>query len=311
MKKLLSVIIVTYKNIAGVYKTLDSVFEQDYENIEIIISDDGSPDFSDHISELTQYVNQNKRENITNLVINAIRVNGGTVKNLNSAIRLSKGEYIKSIAAEDTFSKKESLSTFVEFLENSDFKIAFSKIRGVTPEGEYKYHLLSCESDYDLLKGYTVKQTLERLYRRCFLPAPGNVVKRELFEENGLYPEDTRLIEDYPYWIHLAMNGVPFGYIDEVLIDYQLSGVSSAGSYSEMFMTDMLVIYDKYIFPYDKRFGMIQPLYNKLKRGGLNFYIAEARRSKMTKSEKIIARIKYLPFWTFVNLQNFLNGLKK
>ena len=311
MKKLLSVIIITYKNIEGVYKTLQSVLDQDYENIEIIISDDGSPGFEEHIEEINQYFHTHKGENVTNFIMNAIPVNGGTVKNLNSAIRLSNGDYVKAIAAEDCLSKKESLSTFVTFMEEHEYPIAFSKIRGVTPEGTYKYNLLSCESDYDLLKGYTVKQTLERLYRRCFLPAPGAIFDRKIFDENGLFPEDTRLIEDYPYWLHLSMRGVPFGYIDEVLVDYQLSGVSSAGRYSEMFMKDMLVIYNKYIFPYDKRFGMLQPFYNMLKRGGLNFYIAEARRPKMTGTEKVMARIKYFPFYVFFKLQNFMNGLKK
>ena len=311
MNKLLSVIVLSYKNIDGVFKTLESVLQQDYGNIEIIVSDDGTPDFSEYIDKIENYVNENKKKNISNFLINAIKVNGGTVKNINSAINLSKGDYIKLISAEDIFSKKEALSTFVSFLEDSDYKIAFCKMRGVTPEGEYKYNLLSCESDYDLLKSYSVEQTLKRLYRRCFLPAPGAIFKKELFEENGLFKEDTRLIEDYPYWMHLAMNGVAFGYIDEVLIDYKLSGVSSAGSYSEMFMQDMLIIYDKYIFPYDKRFGVLQPFYNMLKRGGLNFYIAEAKRSKMSTGEKIVARIKYLPFYVFVKVQNFLNGLKK
>ena len=204
MKKLLSVIIITYKNIEGVYKTLQSVLDQDYENIEIIISDDGSPGFEEHIEEINQYFHTHKGENVTNFIMNAIPVNGGTVKNLNSAIRLSNGDYVKAIAAEDCLSKKESLSTFVTFMEEHEYPIAFSKIRGVTPEGTYKYNLLSCESDYDLLKGYTVKQTLERLYRRCFLPAPGAIFDRKIFDENGLFPEDTRLIEDYPYWLHLS-----------------------------------------------------------------------------------------------------------
>lgn len=311
MRKLLSVIVLSYRNVDGIFATVESILKQDYENIELIISDDGTPDFSRHTDRVLNFINENKKSNISNVIVNAIKVNGGTVKNINSAINMSNGEYIKLISAEDTFTNEKALSSFVEFLEKNDFLIAFSKIRGVMPDGSYKYELLSCESNYDLLKSYTVEQTLKRLYKRDFLPAPAAVFDKRIFEENGLFPEDTRLIEDYPYWMHLCMNGVKFGYIDEILIDYKLSGVSSTGSYSEMFMNDMLVIYDKYIFPYDKRFGVLQPLYNMLKRGGLNFYIAEAGRSKMTPGQKIWARIKYFPFFVFVRLQNIMNNLKK
>lgn len=306
MKDMVSVIILSYKNTEGIYETLESVLAQKYDNIEIVISDDGTPGFSKDAGKIQSYIESNKKSNIKNIVINAIEVNGGTVKNINSAIRKTQGRYIKILSAEDRFSGEDALDKYVAYMENSDVKIAFAKMRGVTSEGEYRYELLSCESDYDLLKGYTVEDTRKRLFRRNFLPAPAWITDRKLFEENGLFPEDTRLIEDYPYWLYLSMRGVKFGYIDEVLIDYRLSGVSSGGFYGEMFMKDMMVIYDKYIFPYDRRFGIFQPVYNCLKRAGLNFYMSQARWSKMTKSQRTLARIKYFPFYVLVKWQNFM-----
>ena len=77
-----------------------------------------------------------------------------------------------------------------------------------------------------------------------------------------MFDEDIRLIEDYPYWMHLARNNVKFGFINKVLIDYRMTGVSSGGVYSEMFMKDMFTLYDKYIFPYDTRYGKLQKIYN-------------------------------------------------
>lgn len=306
MKDMVSVIILSYKNTEGIYETLDSVLSQKYDNIEIIISDDGTPGFSKDIDKIKSYIETNRKSNIKNIVINAIEVNGGTVKNINSAIRKTQGRYIKVLSAEDIFSCDTALDKYVEYMESSDVKIAFAKMRGVTSEGEYRYELLSCESDYDLLKKYTIEDTKKRLFKRNFLPAPAWIVDRKLFDENGMFPEDTRLIEDYPYWLYLSMRGVKFGYIDEVLIDYRLSGVSSGGFYGEMFMEDMLVIYDKYIFPYDRRFGIFQPLYNCIKRAGLNFYMSRARWGKMTKGQRTLAGIKYFPFFVLVKLQNYM-----
>ena len=306
MKEMVSVIILSYKNTEGIYETLESVLSQKYDNIEIIISDDGTPGFKKSVGEIESYIENNRKSNIKNIVINAIQVNGGTVKNINSAVGMAKGRYIKVLSSEDRFACDDALDKYVAFMEKSDEMIAFAKMRGVTPEGEYRYELLSCESDYALLKGFTADDTKKRLFKRNFLPAPAWIADRRLFEENGLFPEDTRLIEDYPYWLYLSIRGVKFGYIDEVLIDYRLSGVSSGGSYSEMFMKDLLVTYDKYIFPNDRRFGIFQPVYNFLKRAGLNFYMSKARWGKMTKGQRLLAKIKYFPFFIFVKLQDIM-----
>lgn len=306
MKDMVSVIILSYKNTKGIYETLESVFSQRYDNIELIISDDGTPGFSEDIPKIESYIESNKSGNIKNTVINAIEINGGTVKNINSAIRKSQGRYIKVLSAEDKFSCDDALDKYVEFMERSNEKIVFAKMRGVTPDGEYVYKLLSCESDYDLLRRYTIDDTKKRLFKRNFLPAPAWIIDRRLFEENGLFPEDTRLIEDYPYWLYLTMKGVKFGYMDDVLVDYRLSGVSSGGFYGEMFMKDMMVIYNKYIFPYDRRFGIFQPIYNCLKRAGLNFYMSRARWEKMSAGQRMLAGIKYFPFFVLVKWQNFM-----
>lgn len=304
MKPLVTVIIASYCNLEGIYPTLQSILGQTYENIEIIFTDDGTPGFDEEISKLDEYISAHQKGNINNVVYNAIKVNGGTVKNVNSAITLSKGRYIKELAAEDRLSHPHVLQHYVHFMETHDSKVVFAKMRGVTLEGQYKYRLPSCEFDYELLRSYTVEQTQNRLFRRNFLPAPTKMIDAEVFRIYGLYPECTRLIEDYSYWLYLTAKGVKFDYMDELTVDYMLSGVSGKGQYSEIFMQDMLIIYDKYIFPYDKRFGIIQPIYNALKRGGLNYYITEAQLGKKTRIQRLYVRLKYLPFWLLVFLQN-------
>ena len=100
-KDLISFIILTYRNFDGIYDTLDSVFKQDYPMIEIIISDDASPNASEELPKIREYIDLHKGDNITNVIINAIKENGGTVKNMNQALKLANGEYIKDLGAED------------------------------------------------------------------------------------------------------------------------------------------------------------------------------------------------------------------
>lgn len=306
-KKLISQIILSYRNLPGIYETLDSVLMQDYPYIEIVISDDGSPEFEDEIPKIKRYVQEHKKDNIKNLVINAIAVNGGTVKNINSALDCCTGEYIKILSAEDCLSNETVLSDCYEFLQAEHALICFGKMRGVLPDGSYKYELLACESDYDLLKSMTVEQLRNRLYARNYLPAPAWFARKELFEQYGKFPECARLIEDYPYWCHLAQEGVRFTFLDKVIIDYKLSGVSSTGVYGEQFMNDMFAIYDTFIFPFDTRYGVLQPVYNRIKKAGLNFYMSKARWEKMSTGAKVKSYLKYGIFYAYTGWQEFVN----
>lgn len=305
--KLCSVVVVSYRNLEGIYDTLESIFVQNYEEIEVVVADDGSPGFEEERPRLERFIAEKKPDNIINVVLATAAENQGTVRNINGAIRISGGFYVKVLAAEDRLAKGDALSTYVRFLEGSPFEICFAKMRGVTKDGEFKDRLLACEDDYELLSSMSPRQMEERLFARNCLPAPAWCAKRSLFDDHGLFPECTRLIEDYPYWLHLSHEGVAFGFIDEVLVLYRLSGVSSGGHYSEAFMDDMFVVYDTFIFPHDRRYGALQPLYNSLKRAGLDYYMALARWDTASNRSKALLRLKYAPFSLYTYLQSKTN----
>ena len=301
--KLASILVLTYNNLDGLYDTVDSVFIQDYPDIELVIADDASQDYQDKQPVLAAYIEAHQTSNIRNVIWVPHKKNGGTVKNSNDAIRASHGEYLLALAAEDTLAHASALSHMIQYLANSGENVCFGRMRGITPEGKYVDHLLSCESDYSLLRSYTVEQTRNRLFSRNFLPGACALKTRKLYEDYGMYPESVRLIEDYPFWLELTRKGVRFVYLDEVTVLYRLSGVSSTGHYSEMFMRDMYTIYDEFIFPYDCRYGALQGFYNFLKRQGLNYYMTLARWKKLSPGKRMLSRIKYLPFFIYTGLQ--------
>lgn len=301
-KGLVSFIILTYRNFEGIYDTLDSLFEQDYPNIELIISDDCSPNAKETLDSIEEYISKNKSDNIKNIIIRRGNVNLGTVKNINEAIKLSSGEYIKDLGAEDTMVDSHVLSRYREFLDNNNLLICCSKLRGVTESGEIIYKLASCEDDYDTLRSYSPLELRDRLFARNCLPAPAFFMKRELLDTYGMYPEQIRLIEDYPYWLHLCTQGVKIGFMDERLINYKLNGVSSGGRYSSIFINDLMKIYEEFIFPYDKRYGVFQGLYNQFKKDGLNTYMAIALWDEYSMGQKIRKVLRYGIFFIYIKL---------
>ena len=89
---LVSVIIPCYNHQNYVEKSLKSVFDQTYKNIEIIVIDDGSKDNS---------VNILKELQKNNHFILECQENMGVCKTLNKAISMSKGKYIAILASDD------------------------------------------------------------------------------------------------------------------------------------------------------------------------------------------------------------------
>lgn len=299
---LVSVVVLSYRNIEGLKPTLKSIAAQDYPEVEIVISDDATPSFEDAIPMIKEVL-LNGGFDLDNLIINSMVENVGTVKNANAALAMARGRYIKTISPDDCFATSTSISQYVEFMQNDGCLVAFAKLCGVNDADERFYNLASCEYDYEMLRTLSPKETFEKLCARNFLPGAAEFFDRRVFDEYGLFDESVRLIEDYTYWLHLSKNDVRFGYLDEYLIDYKLSGVSSSGHYSEVFMRDMIAIYDKYIFPNDRRYGFLQPVYNALKQAGLNYYVGEARYEGK-KARLALHRLEYLPFYAYGSIAN-------
>lgn len=304
-KDLISFVILTYKNYDGLYETLDSVFKQDYPYIEIIISDDGSPNADEELTKIEKYIKENKSDNVVNVIINPVNVNIGTVKNLNAALKLASGEYIKPIGADDTLSCSDALSKYKKNIDESSCLVCVSKLRAIDKNGNYDNDFALCNIDYDLLRKMTPNQLRNKLFGSNFIPASCVFFKKELFEQYGYYPEDTRLIEDYPFWLYLCEQNVKIDFLDDRLVDYRLTGVSCGNYYSKMYMTDMITIHEKYIFPNDRRYGIIQPLYNKLKKGFLNSYMAKAEWDNYGIVNKFVAYIKYGVFFMRFKINDY------
>ena len=309
-EKLFSFAVITYKRFGGVIKTVESVFQQDYPRIELILSDDGSENYYDAIDEIRSYIEANKPENVENIVYSHLPQNQGTVKNINNAVNKANGEFFKALGGGDVLACPDALSRYARYLEEHKVRIVFSKLEGITRDGTIVKHLASCEENYDLLRSFSCEQLCDRLCARNCLPAPAWCATRELFERNGFFHEDVKLIEDYPYWITLCRNQEKIGFMDDVLIRYQLDGVSSAGSYGVQFMKDLFIIYQNYIFPYDRRMGVFQPVYNALKSGGLQAYMAKAEWGKYSAAEKAKAYMKYGLFFLYIKLGNMRMALR-
>lgn len=253
-KELVSIVVLSYKNLQYIKQTINSILSQDYENIELIIGDDSTDGFNDKLYE--DYINKNNLGNITNLIIYKNSMNLGIVKNLNKAISLSKGKYIKAIAADDTFDTNNVISRVVEYMENSDNMILATNI-------------LWCDHNMKELKmakkqigWYRRKlkmltdssEAFKELCRHCFIPAPGIFFKKAFFEKYGMFNEEYILMDDWPKWLEVLRKGAKFDYLDIISVKYRVGvGVSTSKEPNPIFIEDNIRCIKNEILPYKKQ----------------------------------------------------------
>src|SRR5690606_10506533 len=94
-----------------ILETLDSIAEQTYKNIEVIIHDDASTD--DSVSVIEKWIQNQSLINATFIVANK---NVGLCKSLNRILDKSKGKFISFIGSDDRY-LEEFVSSRVRALQ--------------------------------------------------------------------------------------------------------------------------------------------------------------------------------------------------
>lgn len=122
---LISVIVPNYNHSKFLSKRLESIFNQTFQDFELIILDDASSDNS--VEVIRQIISD--RKNVS-LIINS-KNSGSTFAQWNKGIALARGKYIW-IAESDDFASELFLSQLVPLLEeNNNCTIAYSQSKYV------------------------------------------------------------------------------------------------------------------------------------------------------------------------------------
>lgn len=224
MKKnpLVTILILVYNNADGLEETIASVLEQDYENAEVIISDDGSSNYD--TSRLEDYAKR-LRKKYASVRVNINEKNLGTVKHLNRVNQMAKGTYIINCCSGDSFYGKNTISHLVKCFEKSRVRILSARRVDVYPDGKSKKRPSA-------LVGVALKLCPKALmeYMICkknLLSGCCTFAAKELFEVHGYYDEDYFLVEDYPYYVELLRKKETFGVTFQPAIRHGIGGVST------------------------------------------------------------------------------------
>lgn len=187
---LVSVIICTYNRDAYIAKAIESALSQTYENMEIMVIDDGSIDNTKTI--MSSYA---KNEKVTYVY----QENQGVSVARNNAIRLSKGEYIAILDSDDFWCYKEKVSEQVDFLtKNPEYVLVGGGLIRIDGHGKEIVRYLPPEKNEDIKKTILIDNPF----------AHSTVMfKKSSWETVGGYDRTLRFSEDRDLWLKLGRIG--------------------------------------------------------------------------------------------------------
>jgi glycosyltransferase involved in cell wall biosynthesis len=253
---LLSVIITTYQNGRYLYETIDSVLHQDYPNMELLVAEDGSLDFS--VAEVEKYIFERKCENISRCSVYCNSHNLGTVNNIRGALQQAKGDYIKIIAGDDLLGNNSICSSQIEWLQEhpqQELVVSDCVECTVSMEPRFTVGFAPNGKEYLLLSGQE-KKLLRYLCRDHFgcMATQSCCFRKSFFLHYDLPDARFRLIEDLPMAVYVVTKKIPFGYLScDSVLHRGFSGVSTASVAFDTgrmtYFRDLLTYYEQVLTP--------------------------------------------------------------
>ena len=231
----LSICIPTYCQIEFLRETLSSVKSQDFNDYELIISDD-SPD--DAVKELVASFNFDDR-----LRYHRNPVPLGSPENWNEAVRRAKGDYIKLLHHDDRLDHSGALSAFVRLLdENPEAIFAFcaSRVEDVISR-ESRIHRLTKDQ---LMQ---ISCIPEKLFFGNIIGAPSATIYRNALAIE--YDPRMKWLVDIDFYIRILQLNHRFAYTPEVLIVtptnaiHQVTEICKSSAAIELF--EYMLLYQK------------------------------------------------------------------
>lgn len=194
---LVSILTVYYNRADQVEESIESLLHQTYQNIEVIVVDDGSTDHT--LEKLSQYNDSRLR------VIS--HTNRGFTRSIIKAVKESKGELI-AIHGSGDFSYPRRIERQVALLqERPEVGVVGCQVENENKVTGTKALFHKYDSN---------KPVLDQLLRHNIYTHGEVMFRRSVYEKAGGYRELFKFTQDYDLWLRMALNS-EFATVEETL----------------------------------------------------------------------------------------------
>lgn len=209
-----SVITPAYNIAEFVAETLNSVFAQTFQDFEIIIINDGSPDTIEFEKVLEPFFDK---------IVYLKQENAGAGAARNVGIEHSRGEFLAFLDGDDVW-LPEFLASQIEFLEANNYDLVYADallFGGSVYDGTTFMETAPSagDADFDCL-----------LDLRCNIITSGTIARKQNVLEAGMFELEQVRAHDFILWLKMAHGGARIGYQKKTLLKYRVRLESLSGN---------------------------------------------------------------------------------
>ena len=206
---IVSVIITAYNEGACIEKSLQSVVNQSYRNIEILV-------FTDGCTDNTVGVVKKLSDLDSRIILLESKENVGKGKGRNTAMENAKGDLLAIFDADDYMHPTRIEKQVKFFQENPEISILGTQLNYIDKNSGKKNitHFPTTHSEI-----------WKAPFRSIPLANPSAMIRKKVFEAVR-FKEELLFAQDYDLWFQSHNQGFRFANLEEVLVDY--SSVSTS-----------------------------------------------------------------------------------
>ena len=207
MKLKISIITISFNAKATIEKTLQSVANQSYENIEHIIVDGGSKDNTIAICNLFPHLSKIISE-----------PDKGVYDAFNKGIKLATGDVIGFLNADDTFYDKNSIQAIVDAFSHNNVGIVYGNLDYINDQGK-------------IIRDWISRPFKKGLVKKAWkLAHPTFYCKKAIYDSLGGYNDSFKISGDFELCLRfLEINNIPSFYLNKKLVKMLIGGISNSG----------------------------------------------------------------------------------
>lgn len=228
---LISIILPVYGVEAYLDQCIASLVNQTYENIEIILVDDGSKDNCPRI--IDEWAKKDSR------IVPIHKTNGGQSSARNVGLNVAKGEYITFVDSDDWLETEycEKLLNAMELYDAQIGVVSFSRVY-TSRKVNAPFFINGENTFYACVPDEAVKYFLE-----SSIAIWGKMYKADILSDIRL-PEG-RLAEEYAFQLSALRRATVVGFCNMHLYDYRIRGDSDAHSIKPKYLLDNILAIDE------------------------------------------------------------------
>jgi teichuronic acid biosynthesis glycosyltransferase TuaG len=194
-------VVIPFFNCRYVDQAIESVLNQTYRDVEIIVVDDGS---TMHQERIIPYMDR----------IHYIgKSNGGTASALNYGIQSGTGTYVAWLSSDDMFYPSK-IERQVAFMEQHYASISYTDYHNINEYSQITQHCVS-------FPFVSSRAFVEAFALTCPVNGCTVMMRKEFVQNMGYFDERLAYTQDYEFWLRTLLNRVDFHYINEPLTAYR------------------------------------------------------------------------------------------